>query len=45
MSDYAYPQRRKTKGDKKAKARYMRYKRGGTFRSTKIIEGEKKRND
>lgn len=27
--EYAIPEKRKTKGDKRAKARYNRYKRGG----------------
>ena len=27
--EYAMPQKRKSKGDKKAKARYSRYKKGG----------------
>ena len=30
------PYQRKTKGDKKAKARYNKYKKGGARRSTKI---------
>jgi len=34
--DYAYPQRRKTRGDKRAKARFMRYKKGGAQRVTGI---------
>jgi len=37
--DYGMPQRRKTRTDKKAKARYNRYKKGGKWRSEK----EKKR--
>ncbi|MEM4259163.1 MAG: hypothetical protein QXS38_00150 [Candidatus Pacearchaeota archaeon] len=41
--DYCYPERRKTKSDKRAKARYMRYKKGGAQRSTGIIvSGERK---
>lgn len=31
--DYAMPSRRKTKTDKRAKARYNRYKKGGKWRS------------
>ncbi|MEM4271857.1 MAG: hypothetical protein QXD13_02110 [Candidatus Pacearchaeota archaeon] len=34
--DYAYPERRKTKTDKRAKARYMKYKKGGQFRTANI---------
>lgn len=45
MSDYCCPQGRKTKGDKRAKARFMRYKRGGAQRVAGIvISGEKKAN-
>ena len=33
--DYDVPQRRKTKTDKKAKARYNRYKKGGSLRTRK----------
>ena len=33
--DYAIPQKRKSKGDKKAKARYSRYKKGGSKRVVK----------
>ncbi|MBS3065762.1 hypothetical protein J4229_01825 [Candidatus Pacearchaeota archaeon] len=44
--DYAVPQRRKNKGDKRAKARFMRYKKGGAQRVTGIAfsssSGEKK---
>ena len=37
MSDeYGYPERRKTKTDKRAKARYARYRRGGAFRSANV---------
>jgi hypothetical protein len=44
MSDeYAYPERRKTRGDKKAKARYMKYKRGGALRVSGIsVSGKEK---
>lgn len=34
--DYGYPQRRKTKGDKKAKAKYNKYKMGGRFRASNV---------
>lgn len=34
--DYTVPQRRKNKGDKRAKSRFMRYKRGGAQRVTNI---------
>jgi hypothetical protein len=30
--DYGYPERRKTKTDKRAKARYNKYKKGGSQR-------------
>jgi hypothetical protein len=44
MSDYCCPERRKSKGDKRAKARFMRYKRGGAQRTRGIvISGEKKK--
>jgi len=33
--DYATPQKRKTKTDKRAKARYNRYKKGGSGRVKK----------
>ena len=37
MSDYDYSSgSRKSKQDKKAKARYNKYKKGGHFRSTNI---------
>jgi len=36
MSDYSMPSFRKTKQDKKAKARYNKYKKGGYHRSTNI---------
>jgi len=39
MNDYGYPERRKTKRDKKQKKRYGVYKKGGKFRATKIKEG------
>jgi len=33
--DYGMPQRRKSKTDKRAKARYIKYKRGGARRAEK----------
>lgn len=36
MSDYITPSFRKSKRDKKAKARYNKYKKGGRHRSTDI---------
>ena len=43
--DYVSSGRRKTKGDKRAKGRFFRYKRGGAFRSTEIKEGSGARKD
>jgi hypothetical protein len=41
--DYVCAGRRKTRGDKRAKARYMRYKKGGAQRVTAIsLSGTKK---
>ncbi|MEK6800484.1 MAG: hypothetical protein AABY10_01840 [Nanoarchaeota archaeon] len=40
-SDYAFPGKRKTKRDKKAKARYNRYKKGGSQRASKITISNK----
>ena len=34
--DYVYPDRRKSKADKRAKGRYMKYKRGGHQRGANI---------
>ena len=34
--DYSFPQHRKSKNDKKAKARYNKYKIGGHNRSTGV---------
>jgi len=34
--EYGYPDRRKTKGDKKAKLRFNKYKKGGKFRSSNV---------
>lgn len=41
--DYGYSERRKNKNDKRAKARFNKYKRGGQFRSANVsIVNEKK---
>ena len=43
--DYAMPQKRKSKCDKRAKARYNQYKKGGSQRVVKKKEKkEKKKN-
>lgn len=34
--DYGYSERRKNKNDRKAKVRFNKYKRGGSFRSANI---------
>jgi len=39
--DYGFPEKRKTKRDKKAKRRYGVYKKGGKFRSSKVKERAK----
>jgi len=41
VMDYALPGKRKSKNDKKAKGRYSKYKRGGKYRSTDIVESNK----
>lgn len=38
--DYAYPSKRKSKNDKKAKGRFNRYKKGGQFRSANVSMNE-----
>ena len=38
--DYGTPERRKSKNDKRAKARYNRYKKGGALR---VVDREKDR--
>lgn len=45
--DYAFPQKRKTKRDKKAKAKYNKYKRGGRHRSSnvKLRDSEKAKKE
>ncbi|MEK6898832.1 MAG: hypothetical protein AABW79_01925 [Nanoarchaeota archaeon] len=40
--DYANPQRRKNKNDRKAKARAGRYKVGGKYRSANIQSAKSK---
>lgn len=40
--DYGYSEKRKSKNDKRAKARFGRYKRGGRFRSTNVSLSNKK---
>lgn len=34
--DYCVPDRRKSRNDKRAKARFNKYRKGGAFRSTEI---------
>jgi hypothetical protein len=41
--DYGFPERRRTKRDKKAKVRYNRFKKGGRFRATTININEKEK--
>ncbi len=43
--DYGFSEKRKTKGDRRAKARFNRYKKGGQFRA-RILDKreEEKRN-
>jgi hypothetical protein len=43
--DYVTPGKRKTKSDKKAKARYSRYKKGGGRRTGGRTEEKKKYSD
>lgn len=38
--DYGFAGKRKSKNDKKAKARYNKYKRGGKFRSSEGISSK-----
>ncbi|MEK6928151.1 MAG: hypothetical protein AABX11_06990 [Nanoarchaeota archaeon] len=42
--DYGCSERRKNKNDKKAKARFNRYKRGGHLRSQNLSSGNGNRN-
>ena len=42
-NDYGMPGKRKSKRDKKAKARKGIYKKGGKYRSTKVKEGSSKK--
>ena len=39
--DYGYPQKRKSKNDKRAKVRYNKYKKGGQLR----VQGIEYRNE
>lgn len=39
--DYGMPSFRKSRGDKKRKARYGAYKKGGKYRATSVSEGKK----
>jgi hypothetical protein len=34
--DYGYSEKRKNKNDKRAKARYNKYKKGGQYRSSNV---------
>jgi len=43
MGEYGYPERRKTRKDKKRKKRHGVYKRGGRFRSSKTKESANKK--
>ena len=36
------PERRKNRNDKRAKARFNRFKRGGAFRAMNVDEGKQK---
>ena len=40
--EYGYAERRKTKRDKREKARYNKYKKGGKFRSINVEDKENK---
>jgi hypothetical protein len=44
MSDYAFPERRKNRNDKRAKSRFNRFKQGGQFRSSNVQIGTKDNN-
>jgi len=41
--DYAIPQKRKSKCDKRAKARYNQYKKGGSQRAVKRKDKQEKK--
>lgn len=43
--DYGMPEKRKSKGDDRAKARYSKYKRGGGHRSVNREEREEKKKE
>ena len=41
--DYGFYEKRKTKGDKRAKKRFNKYRKGGQFRASNVkIFGDKK---
>ena len=40
--DYGFPEKRKGKRDRKEKARYNKYKKGGRFRASNVNETRKK---
>lgn len=42
--DYGYSERRKNKNDKRAKARFNKYKRGGKFRATDVNIADSKQS-
>ncbi len=41
--DYGFNEKRKSKNDKRAKARYNKYKRGGSFRTQPQQDREEKK--
>lgn len=45
MDDYAVAGKRKSRNDKRAKARFNKYKKGGQFRSTDISLTSKKQDN
>ncbi|MEK6850712.1 MAG: hypothetical protein AABX85_04005 [Nanoarchaeota archaeon] len=40
--DYGYSDKRKSKNDKRAKARFNKYKKGGKFRSSNVNQALKR---
>lgn len=44
MSDYALPQKRKKRKDKKKESRKYPYKKGGKFRGTSLDNSKKKKS-
>lgn len=38
--DYGFSEKRKNKNDKRAKARFNKYKQGGKYRSTEVTQTE-----